>query len=69
MSPASWFIIGGAVLIVIGLLLWVGLPLGKLPGDIHVEGQNSSFYFPIVTSIAVSIALTIILNIILWMRN
>lgn len=62
-------IIFGIVLVLIGSLIWLGLPLGKLPGDIHVEGERTSFYFPIVTSIVVSIVLTILLNAIFWMRK
>jgi hypothetical protein len=54
------FLVGGAVL----LAGKFGLPLGRLPGDIRVEGQNSIFYFPLATSILVSIVLTILLNLI-----
>ena len=38
--------------------------LGKLPGDIHVEGKNGSFHFPVVTCLIASVVLTIVLNII-----
>ena len=41
-----------------------GLPLGRLPGDIHIEGANGSFYFPVTSSILVSVVLTLILNLI-----
>jgi hypothetical protein len=43
----------------------LGLPLGRLPGDIRIEGSNGSFYFPVVTSIILSLVLTVLLNIIL----
>jgi hypothetical protein len=59
---AKLLIIGGAVLIVIGLLWQVGgrfLPLGRLPGDIVVEKENMRFYFPIVTCIVISILLSL----------
>jgi len=36
--------------------------LGKLPGDIILKGENSSFYFPIITCIILSIILSIIFN-------
>lgn len=56
----------GAILIVIGGLLWIAarfnVPVGRLPGDINVHGRNWSFSFPIVTCIVLSILLTIILN-------
>ena len=68
-SIARYLILGGIVLILIGggvyLAAKFGIPLGRLPGDIRIEGQNGSFYFPITSSILVSILLTIILNLII----
>jgi len=65
---ARFLVIGGIVLILIGggvyLAAKFGIPLGRLPGDIRIEGKNGSFYFPIVTSIVLSLLLTIILNVI-----
>jgi hypothetical protein len=43
-----------------GLLLMVGVPFGRLPGDIVVRRGSFSFYFPLATSIIVSILLTVI---------
>ena len=37
--------------------------LGRLPGDIHVEGKGSSFHFPVATCLVVSVVLTIVLNV------
>ncbi|HEY7141186.1 MAG TPA: DUF2905 domain-containing protein [Methylomirabilota bacterium] len=58
----------GVVLVVLGGALWLGgavgvkVPfLGRLPGDVHVERGNWSFYFPLTTSILLSIVLTLIL--------
>ena len=58
----------GVVLVVLGAILWLGgafggkIPfLGRLPGDIHVQRGNLSFYFPLTTSIILSIVLTLIL--------
>jgi hypothetical protein len=45
----------------LGLLIMVGVPLGRLPGDFAVRRGNFSFYFPLATSIVVSIILTLIL--------
>jgi len=39
----------------------LGLPLGRLPGDLAVKRDNFSFYFPITTSIILSILITVIL--------
>ena len=70
---ARFLIIGGIVLILIGggvyLAAKFGFPLGRLPGDIRIEGKNGSFYFPITSSILVSILLTIVLNVISRLLN
>lgn len=50
----------GALLIIAGLLVHWGFPLGRLPGDIRIQRGNSSFYFPIVTCILVSVVLSIL---------
>ena len=46
----------------VGLLMMLGLPIGRLPGDISVKRGNFSFYFPVATSIIVSIILSLILS-------
>jgi hypothetical protein len=51
-------VVGGAVLILLGR---TGLPLGKLPGDILYRGKNTTFYFPLATSILLSIVLSLLL--------
>ena len=45
----------------LGLLVMLGVPFGRLPGDIVVRRGNFSFYFPLATSIILSILLTLIL--------
>jgi hypothetical protein len=55
----------GVVLIVAGLLVsFAGrLPfrLGRLPGDIHIQGKNSSFYFPLMTCLILSALLSLVM--------
>jgi membrane protein implicated in regulation of membrane protease activity len=41
-----------------GLLVWWGVPIGRLPGDLVVRRGSFSFYLPITTSIIVSVVLT-----------
>lgn len=53
-------IIVGLVIAAVGLLISMGVPLGRLPGDISYRRDNFSFHFPIVTSIVLSIILTLI---------
>jgi uncharacterized protein HemY len=50
----------GVVIAGLGLLMMLGLPLGRLPGDFAVRRGNVSFYFPLATSIVVSILLTLL---------
>jgi hypothetical protein len=54
------FIILGLVLAGIGVLISLGVPIGRLPGDISVRRGNFSFYFPLTTSILASIILTLL---------
>jgi hypothetical protein len=51
----------GVVLVVVGLLVNLGLPIGRLPGDFSVKRGNFAFYFPLATSIVVSILLTLLM--------
>jgi hypothetical protein len=54
------FLVGFGLLVAAGgLLVWWGVPLGRLPGDIVVRRGSFSFYLPITTSIIVSVVLTI----------
>ena len=65
---SRYIILAGVVLIIIGGVVYVAarlnIPIGRLPGDIHIEGPNGSFYFPLVTCIIISVILTVVLNLI-----
>jgi hypothetical protein len=56
-------ILSGVLLIAIGLAWpWLRrLPLGRLPGDIHVVREGFSFSFPIVTCLVVSVLVSLLL--------
>jgi hypothetical protein len=62
-------LIAGIVLAAAGAFFMFGgrLPfrLGRMPGDIAVEGRHGSFYFPVVTCIVLSVALTLVM----WIVN
>ena len=45
----------------LGLLIMIGVPFGRLPGDIYIRRGHFSFYFPLATSIILSIILTLVL--------
>lgn len=57
----------GPTLVVVGLavaavggLIWLGLPLGRLPGDIAIERDGFRLYVPITTSVLVSAAFMLV---------
>jgi uncharacterized protein HemY len=54
-------VILGLVIAAIGAAIMLGLPLGRLPGDIMVRRGAFTFYFPLTTSILVSVVLTLVL--------
>jgi len=58
-------IVLGLVLVVAGVVVTYGgrLPirLGRLPGDIAIQGKNSSFYFPLTTCILLSVLLSLLM--------
>jgi hypothetical protein len=69
----AWLVDGiGRLLILVGVVaLAVGVVLlflpripwfGRLPGDLVVQRERFTLYFPLATSIVVSIVLTILLN-------
>jgi Protein of unknown function (DUF2905) len=62
----KFLIVIGLVVAVVGLIFWSGFApkwLGRLPGDIRIEGEHSTFYFPIVTCVIVSVVLSLIMSI------
>ena len=50
----------GLIIAAMGLLTMIGLPFGRLPGDITFRRGNTTFYFPLGTSILLSIILTLL---------
>jgi len=57
-------LIGGGLIAFVGLLFLVfgRLGLGRLPGDIFIQRENMTFYFPLATMIIISIVLTLLVN-------
>ncbi|MFC7783134.1 MULTISPECIES: DUF2905 domain-containing protein [unclassified Rossellomorea] len=56
--PKLLMIIGGIILI-IGFLMQF-IKIGKLPGDIIIKKENTTFYFPLMTSILLSVILSVV---------
>jgi hypothetical protein len=68
-SIGRYVMLGGIALFLVGGMIFLsaklGLPLGRLPGDIRIERGGFSFYFPLASSILVSVVLTVILNVVI----
>jgi hypothetical protein len=66
-------VIVGIALVVIGGIVMLmgrtGVPLGRLPGDIVYRGKNTTFYFPLASSILISVVLSIVLFLIGRLRR
>jgi len=65
MLGVTLVVIGGVVM----LLGRTGLPLGRLPGDVLYRGKNTTFYFPLASSILISVVLSIVLFLIGRMKR
>jgi hypothetical protein len=67
-TTVVWIVMGRVLVLLglgiaaLGVAMMLGLPLGRLPGDIVVKRDNFSFYFPITTSIVLSIILTLVFS-------
>jgi hypothetical protein len=63
----------GGLLLVVGIILVLAgkmnLPIGRLPGDIVYRGKNTTFYFPLATSILLSVILSLVLYVVNRMRR
>jgi DUF2905 family protein len=49
-------VLAGVVLVLVGRVPWIG----RLPGDVHIQRGNFTFYFPLATSLLLSVVLTLI---------
>jgi hypothetical protein len=69
----KWIVVIGIGLVILGGAVWLagrlGVPLGRLPGDIRIERGPVTAYFPCATSILVSIVLTLLLNLVVRLFN
>ena len=61
----KFLVLIGGVVILAGLLLMLfgktNLPVGRLPGDFLYRGKNTTFYFPLATSLLLSVVLSLLL--------
>jgi H+/Cl- antiporter ClcA len=68
----KFIVIIGVIATLVGLVMWSGFApkwLGRLPGDIRIEREHSSFYLPTVTCIVLSILLSLIFSLFSMFRR
>lgn len=53
-------VVVGLIVAAFGALIWLGVPLGRLPGDFVIRREGFTIYLPITTSILVSLVLTVL---------
>ena len=65
MPLGRMLILAGLVLVAAGIIVTLAgrspIPFGRLPGDIRIEGKNSSFYFPLTTCILISVLVSLVM--------
>ena len=63
-------LVGGVLLAVVGLLVMgagrLGLPFGRLPGDINLQRGGLTVFIPLVSCLLASLVLTVVVNLVLW---
>ena len=63
---ARWFMLLGAVLLIIGAILnfapWLLNWFGRLPGDIRIDSEHGKIFIPITSMLIISLVLTLLLN-------
>ena len=57
-------IVVGLLVAGVGLLMTIGLPIGRLPGDFTIRRGNFTLYFPLASSIIASVVLALVMMLI-----
>jgi uncharacterized protein HemY len=50
----------GLLIAALGVVMWLGVPIGRLPGDIVIRRDGFTFYLPITTCVVISVVLTVV---------
>jgi hypothetical protein len=56
----QFLIVIGLLTAAVGVLVWLGAPIGRLPGDVVWKRGGFTFDLPITTSILISVVLTVV---------
>lgn len=66
-------IVTGVFILILGVCVLLaqklGLPLGRLPGDISWKGKHTSVYFPLATCLLLSVILSLVLYVLNHLRR
>lgn len=66
-------IVAGVFILILGVCVLLaqklGLPLGRLPGDISWKGKHTSVYFPLATCLLLSVILSLVLYVLNHLRR
>ena len=66
-------ILAGVFIVILGVCVLLaqklGLPLGRLPGDIAWKGKHTSVYFPLATCLLLSVILSLVLYVLNRLRR
>jgi hypothetical protein len=69
----KYVIIAGGLVVLMGIIIYFfGNKLsffGRLPGDIRIEKESGSFYFPITTCILISVIISLVVRLIQWLMK
>jgi prepilin signal peptidase PulO-like enzyme (type II secretory pathway) len=63
------WLFGAGIALILAALAWPWLsriPLGRLPGDVHVHRDGWDFYLPLGSSLAISILLSLVFGLVQW---
>lgn len=50
-----WLVVVGVLIALAGVAIWLGVPIGRLPGDVVIQRGGFTLYLPITTSILMSL--------------
>jgi uncharacterized protein HemY len=53
-------IVAGVLVAAVGVAVELGLPLGRLPGDLVIRRGSTTVYLPVVTCLVLSVVLSIV---------
>jgi hypothetical protein len=54
-------VFAGLAIAALGVLVMLGFPLGRLPGDLYYRRGNTTFYFPLATCLLLSVLFTLVM--------